>query len=157
LNKRVIYNTWSAQEDTCRSLNNNWDRVISALKEIKNNDKQKTQTRCEAKGILKSLACFENNFVSIFWGDLLGRFNVVSKKLQSIDIDLHLVVELYESLIQYISNLRNEKMFKTYEDRVSKLHGGDTEYKLDEQRKRKKKFSMMNHKMNLIFVEENIF
>jgi hypothetical protein len=69
--------------------------------------------------------------MSIFWGDLLGRFNAVSKKLQSIDINLYLVVELYESLIQYISNLRNEKMFKMYEDQASKLHGGDTEYKLD--------------------------
>jgi len=83
---------WSAREDACRSLNNNWDRIISALKEIKNNDKQKAQTRCEAKGILKSLSCFENNFMSIFWGDLLERFNAVSKKLQSIDINLHLVV-----------------------------------------------------------------
>ncbi|XP_060845176.1 uncharacterized protein LOC132924744 [Rhopalosiphum padi] len=136
--KELSTTRWSAREDACRSLNNNWDRVISALKEIKNNDKQKAQTRCEAKGILKSLACFENNFMSIFWGDL-GRFNAVSKKLQSIDIDLYLVVELYESLIQYISNLRNEKMFKMYEDRVSKLHGGDTEYKLDVQRKRKRK------------------
>ena len=31
-------------------------------------------------------------------------------------------------------------MFKMYEDRASKLHGGDTEYKLDVQRKRKKNF-----------------
>ncbi|KAL4153436.1 hypothetical protein QTP88_001269 [Uroleucon formosanum] len=61
--------------------------------------------------------------MSIFWGDLLGCFNAISKKLQSIDIDLYLVVELYESYIQYISNLRNEKMFKMYEDRTSKLHG----------------------------------
>ncbi|KAL4090277.1 hypothetical protein QTP88_025149 [Uroleucon formosanum] len=113
--------------------------VVSTLKEIKNNDKQKAQTRCEAKDVLKSLACFENNFMSIFWGDLLERFNAVSKKLQSIDIDLYLVVQLYESLIQYISNLRNKKMFKMYEDRASKLHGGNTEYKLDVQRKRKRK------------------
>jgi len=32
-----------------------------------------------------------------------------------------------------------KKMFKMYEDRASKLHGGDTEYKLDVQRKRKRK------------------
>jgi len=50
--------------------------------------------------------------MSIFWGDLFGRFNTVRKMLQSIDIDLCVVVELYESLVQYISNLRNEEMFK---------------------------------------------
>ncbi|KAL4092434.1 hypothetical protein QTP88_026935 [Uroleucon formosanum] len=64
--KELSTRRWSAQEDACRSLNDNWDRVISTLKEIKNNDKQKAQTRCEAKSILKSLACFENNFMSIF-------------------------------------------------------------------------------------------
>ncbi|KAL4090007.1 hypothetical protein QTP88_024920 [Uroleucon formosanum] len=96
--KELSTTRWSTREDAYRSLNYNWDRVISTLKEIKNNNKQKAQTRCEAK-----------------------------------------VVELYESLIQYISNLRNEKMFKMYEDRASKLHGGNKEYKLDVQRKRKRK------------------
>ncbi|KAL4143648.1 hypothetical protein QTP88_005959 [Uroleucon formosanum] len=122
--------------------------TLPSLKEIKNNDKQKAQKRCEAKGVLKSLACFENNFMSIFWGDLLGRFNAASKKLQSIDIDLYLVVELYESLIQYISNLRNEKMFKMYEDRASKLHGHKIHTELF---KRKESYEKLTLKYSFLF------
>lgn len=139
--KELSTTRWSAREDACKSLNNNWDRVINALTEIKGNDKQKAQTRCEANGILKNLACFENVFMSIFWGDLLQRFNVVSKMLQSIDIDLNVVVELYESLIHYISDLRNERMFKIYEDQASKLRAVGSAYKLDIQRRKKRKIS----------------
>lgn len=55
--------------------------------------------QCEAKYILKNLACFENVFMSIFWSNYLGCFNIVSTKLQFIDIDLNVVVKLYESLL----------------------------------------------------------
>lgn len=57
----------------------------------------------------------------IFSGDLLGRCNVVSQK--SIDIDLNVGDELYDSLIHYFSDLRNVRMFNFYEHRPSKLRG----------------------------------
>lgn len=76
------------------------------------------------KGNKKKSSLFEIILISIFWDDFLGCFNVVSNKLQSIDIDFYVVVWFYESFIQFISDFRNEKMFKTYEDRVSNLRGG---------------------------------
>jgi len=40
--------------------------------------------------------------MSIFWGDKLERFNACSKKLQSIQINLGIVVEIYQSLEGFV-------------------------------------------------------
>jgi len=53
----------------------------------------------------------ETTFKLIFWRDLLQRFNVSSKLLQSVNIDICTVCEHYNTLIKYISNLRNNEMF----------------------------------------------
>ncbi|KAL4121626.1 hypothetical protein QTP88_014100 [Uroleucon formosanum] len=58
------------------------------------------------------------------------------------------MVELYESLIQYISNLRNEKMFKMYEDRASKLHRDKIHTELS---KRKESYDKLTLKYSFLF------
>lgn len=131
--KELSATRWSAREDTCMSLNKNWDEVINALTHFKNNQ-QNPQIRYEAIDILEKLKKFEIIFMVFFWGDILGKFNAITLKLQS-NIDLTIVVELYESIILNINNLRNENMFEVFEDRASKLYGG-INYKLDK-RKRK--------------------
>jgi len=57
----------------------------------------------------------EITFMSLFWEDLLQRF---SKLLQSINIDICTVCEHYNSLIKYISNIRNDEMFLQYQDKA---------------------------------------
>jgi hypothetical protein len=42
----------------------------------------------------------------ILWGFLLNRLNVVSEKLKKVEIDCGLVIELYNSLIQLITDTR---------------------------------------------------
>lgn len=49
--------------------------------------------------------------MSIFWGQILHRFNITNKKLQSVNIDLGVVCELYKSLITYIIDLRSDENY----------------------------------------------
>ncbi|XP_025407314.1 uncharacterized protein LOC112681265, partial [Sipha flava] len=72
-------------------------------------------THNEARGLLKLMNRFEVTFMSLFWGDLLQRFNVASKYLQSVNIDVCTVCDQYESLIRYVINLRSDDMFTHYE------------------------------------------
>lgn len=56
----------------------------------------------------------ETHFIVIFWGFLLSRLNAVNKNLQSIKIDVVIVLELYDSLIEHISSQRED--FDGYEE-----------------------------------------
>jgi len=104
----------SAKDDACQSLNKNWCLIIKALNLIKNDDAEKTLTQNEARGILNKLNNLETTFLSIFWGQILHRFNLTSKKLQSVNIDLGVVCELYKSLITYIIELRSDKNYEYF-------------------------------------------
>jgi len=72
---------WSARDDACKSLNNNWKLIINALENLKNDKSQKPTARCEANGILQKLLSLETAFMYILWGHLLERFNLSSKRL----------------------------------------------------------------------------
>ncbi|KAL4119589.1 hypothetical protein QTP88_012388 [Uroleucon formosanum] len=72
--------------------------------------------------------------MSILWGFLLNRLNVVSEKLQKVEVDCGLVVELYDSLIQLITNTREnfdeferkaieKSVTKNLSDVKAKAHG----------------------------------
>jgi len=56
----------------------------------------------EAKGLYLHLIKLETAILVLFWGDVLERFNLINKKLQSISIDLITVSNLYSSLINYV-------------------------------------------------------
>lgn len=81
---------------------------------IKNDNTEKTLTRNEARGILNKLNNLETAFLFIFWGQILHRFNLTNKKLQSVNIDLGVVCELYKSLIIYIIDLRSDKNYEYF-------------------------------------------
>lgn len=53
-----------------------------------------------------------------FWGFLLSRINCVSKKLQKQELDVLTVHQLFDSLIELVSETRQEKEFDSYERRA---------------------------------------
>ncbi|CAH2296767.1 zinc finger MYM-type 1-like [Pelobates cultripes] len=111
--KRLSDTRWSAREDACRSLNQNWTQVIEALTKIKENTAEAAGTGKETEGLLNKIQRLETALMSGLWGTILDRFGAVSKKLQSIGIDVGLVGELYESLIQFVRETRD--IFTTFE------------------------------------------
>jgi len=113
--KNLSETRWSAREDACKAINQNWDSVKQSLCDISENINEKSITQNEARGLLRLMNRFEVTFMSLFWGDLLQRFNVVSKYLQSVNIDVCKVCDQYEALIKYVVNLRSDEMFQHYE------------------------------------------
>ncbi|CAH2315362.1 zinc finger MYM-type 1-like [Pelobates cultripes] len=97
----------------CRSLNRNWTQVIEALTKIKENTTEAPGTCKEAEGLLNKIQRLETALMSGLWGTILDRFGAISKKLQSIGIDVGIVGELYESLIQFVRETRD--IFPTFE------------------------------------------
>lgn len=112
--KSLSETRWSAWDDACKSLNKNWTSIINAVDKIANDENEKPVARCEAKGIKKKLLTLEISFLSIFWGQVLQRFNIISKKLQSVNIDLGVVVELYDSLIAYVVDFRIDEAYEHF-------------------------------------------
>lgn len=139
--KRVSDTRWSARHDACLSLSRNWNEIIKALNIIINSSTEKSKTKCEAKGLLKNLKSLEMGILTTLWNDILERFNCISKKLQSVQIDLTTVVSLYKSLINYIGDLRNS--FSFYE-KLGKEKSGVKEYKIERKRKKKMPYGESN-------------
>jgi len=79
--------------------------------------------------------------MAIFWGFILSRLNVVSKKLQSVEIDITVVLEMYDSLINLILSQRDN--FDEFEKKAI-LRAQIKEYKTTISRKKKEQFHMMN-------------
>ena len=69
------------------------------------------------------------------WTPILNRFNSSSKTLQSTNIDLSIVVQLYESLEKYILDLR--EMFDNFLKDSQEL-SGKSAFSWEETRKKKK-------------------
>lgn len=117
--KNLSETRWSARDDACKALNDNWESVKQTLVGISSiNSNEKSNTCNEARGLLRTMNRFETTFMSIFWGDLLHRFNIVSNLLQSVDVDICTVCEHYNTLIKYVSNLRNNEMFLQYQKKT---------------------------------------
>ncbi|XP_039303559.1 zinc finger MYM-type protein 1-like [Solenopsis invicta] len=137
--KRLSTTRWSARDDACRSLNESWLEIIEALSFIENNAAEKNITRSEAKGLRIRLERLETAFMAIFWDTLLSRLNASSKKLQSIDIDISIVLELYKSLINFVQRIRND--FDEFENKA-KLLSNEQKYERCKSRIKKRKLQL---------------
>lgn len=60
-------------------------------------------------------------FMTVLWGCLLDRLNKASKQLQSVNIDVSVIVDIYDSLIEYTKSLRNPIIFNEYENKAKLL------------------------------------
>lgn len=137
--KTLSHPRWSATHDACYTLEKNWNEILSALEKLSNDDsEQKNNTKIEAKGLIKKIDRMETAVITKIWAFLLERINKVSKMLQNVDIDLSVVVELFDSLIDMVTNFRNEDSFRTFEENASTMSSSSC-YELDMQSKRKRK------------------
>lgn len=91
-------------------------------------------------------------FMLKMWTPILNRFDVTSKTLQSVNINLSIVVSLYESLEKYIQDLR--ELFNTFLIESQEL-SGKTEFAWEKTRKKKQNF-MMTQILIILFILEKI-
>jgi len=117
------------------SLNDSWDEILKTLSLLENDNSEPAETRNEASGLRKKFEKLETTFMAIFWGFILNRLNVVSKKLQSVEIDITVVLELYDSLINLVLSQRDN--FDEFEKKAI-LRAQIKEYKTTISRKKKR-------------------
>ena len=86
----------------------------NALEELKIDCCQRQTTRIEAQFFINSLNNLEIAIICEIWNDILQKFNATNKSLQNINNiinDLETVVKLYNSLKDYLLNLRTMEYF----------------------------------------------
>jgi hypothetical protein len=87
------------------------------------------------------------------WISILNRFDSTSKTLQSTNIDLSIVVQLYESLEKYILDLR--EMFDNFLKDSQEL-SGKSAVSWEETRKKKEQHFTMTLILIVLFTLEKI-
>jgi len=109
--KRATGTRWSSSYNACSSFKDSWKEFMETLNDIENNNSEKHINRRKAAGLKNNLSTFESVFMAVFWTSLLEQFNKTSTVLQSTSANLEHVVDLYKSLIDYVSEIRSDKMF----------------------------------------------
>ncbi|KAF2888435.1 hypothetical protein ILUMI_17737 [Ignelater luminosus] len=97
-----------ARADAIRAIINGFNKIKSALQKLEEDVSQKRLTRIEARGLYDKMNSFEFCLMTVLWNQVLNRINATSKSLQEITANLNIVCILYESLIGYIQELRND-------------------------------------------------
>jgi len=118
--KGLSVTRWPARNDACQSLNKNWIAVTNALQELVDSDSEKSLIRSEASGLLRNMNKLETAFMTSLWCDILQKCNNVSKKLQSVQLDLSYVVKLYNTLMKNWLKTNLKKMFLTLKQKTEK-------------------------------------
>ncbi|XP_056468103.1 zinc finger MYM-type protein 1-like [Gadus chalcogrammus] len=110
---------WAAHARATKALRLNLKNIHDTLNEIAEDDHQKSAARDEAKSLAKKLNRFETAFLAIIWDTVLQRFDITSRALQTVELDLVTAVELLQSLIDFVSNLRSQ--YKHLESQAKSL------------------------------------
>ena len=97
------------------------------------------QTRHDAESISDKLNALEYAFMCLFWYDLLGRIHATNLSLQTIDLSLSCVVDLYHSLKSHISELGSEEKFKEYLENAKSFSEATYQEFRDERRRKTKR------------------
>ncbi|KAL4153069.1 hypothetical protein QTP88_000902 [Uroleucon formosanum] len=134
--KNLSVTRWRARFDACHALFNSYAFIIEALHSIVDNQKEKAVYKVEANGLLARLKTLEIGLMICIWNSILNSFNATNKKLQSTDIDLHTVLELYNGLENYFVQIRDD--FDVFENKAVEITGC-SEYAKDSKRKKKRK------------------
>ena len=108
--------------------------IPQALLTLMNDNKQKPSTVTEATSLLAQFGLLENAILTVMWDRLLQRINATSKALQSPNVTLGTVVQLYESLAAFVQEVRN-----SFDNVDVFLLTQERNYKADGRRKTKPK------------------
>ncbi|KAF2889424.1 hypothetical protein ILUMI_16749 [Ignelater luminosus] len=116
---------WTARADAIRAIINGFNEIKSALQKLEEDVSQKRLTQIEARGLYDKVKSFEFCLLTVLWNKILNRINATSKSLQEITANLNIVCTLYESLIGFVQELRND--FDSIEEKAKEICGNFTD------------------------------
>ena len=82
--------------------------ITNALSHLHSNVSEKGDTRLYANNLLQKIEKLEFVFMLHFWSRVLGRFHRIGKVLQKSELLLSTCAELYSSLVDFLSDIRDE-------------------------------------------------
>eukprot|EP00731_Ephydatia_muelleri_P001290 Em0001g1290a len=80
---------WSAREAAVRAIAVSYGKWVGLLQSLNEDQHESTDTRAKAGILLKSLLTFNCVVYLYFWNEVLHKINVVQKRLQSPNMNLH--------------------------------------------------------------------
>jgi len=111
---------------------------MQLLNHIENNESkkgEKGENRRKAAGLRKNLNTFESAFMTVLWTRILEQFDKTNLHLQAVGTNLKGVVDSYQSLINFVTELRTDEMFEEFINEAKKLTEGDEVYEDERVRK----------------------
>ena len=137
--KKLSDTRWSARHDAITSLAKGSVPIKESLDELAEDEEQTVQTRNDAESISDKLNALEYAFICLFWYDLLGRIYATNLSLQTIDLSLSRVVDLFRRLKSCILELRSEEKFKEYLEKAKSFSEATYQEFRDERRRKTKR------------------
>ncbi|XP_065639704.1 uncharacterized protein LOC136072422 [Hydra vulgaris] len=134
--KNLSVTRWSARFDACQALFNFYAFIIEALHSIVDNQKEKAVYKVEANGLLARLKTLETGLLIYIWNSILNSFNATNKILQSTDIDLYTVLDLYDGLENYLVQIRDD--FDVFEYKAVEITSCSDYAKIPREKKKRK-------------------
>ncbi|CAB4013453.1 zinc finger MYM-type 1-like [Paramuricea clavata] len=104
--KRLSDTRWSAHAAAVKDVVKGYEEIKAGLKEIAADAEQKGDTRKEALNHASNMDHLETGILTLVCHHVLKRFNSNSQLLQSADQDINSAAAIYESLEEYVKNMR---------------------------------------------------
>ena len=133
--KKLAETRWSCRADATRALACGYGQIKEALSAIADDEDEKVTVRTQADALHERMSTLEVGLYSVFWNDILERFNATSKTLQDPKLDINTAITLLESLQRFILSKRDT--FDGYEKQGSDM-SGTSEYAQSHNRARRR-------------------
>ncbi|GBP20894.1 hypothetical protein EVAR_80713_1 [Eumeta japonica] len=101
---------WSARAGAVSALHGGYKRIIEALITIANDTEQARETRNEALSLSRKMRNLELIILTEIWSSILERIDKTSNYLQKETITLDVATNLFTSLHDFITNLRDNNL-----------------------------------------------
>ena len=99
---------WDTHAKAMKAILESYSAITNALSHLHSDVSNKDDTRLRADNLLQNMEKLEFVFMLHFWTRVLGRFHRVSKALQKSDLLLTTCAELYSSLVDFLSEIRDK-------------------------------------------------
>lgn len=111
VSKRATGTRWSSKYNACCAFTMDYKMHGNIDQYLEENESEKSENRIKAQGLQEKLSQFEVLFVAVIWTTILERFQKTSKTLQAVSTNVGVVINLYNSLIDFVTDLRTDTMF----------------------------------------------
>jgi len=147
---------WESRLNSVKALRFQLPFIINALEEVAD-DINDLVARSEALSLLKEVSSYEFILSMIIWYDILIETNIVSKSLQSHNMDICVSTKLVFGLLEYLKKYREKgyELAKNKSIELANLVGTEEIFRKCRLRK-KRKYSIMKLMMKLLKMKKNI-